>query len=903
MQNHTDDIDNLFKLLPGKSGKGELFLPLWMHLKDTEKTMEFLCSNRVSDSVIKASGMVRSDFYRTSRFLALVHDIGKCTPRFLANISTNINHCRETLESIGLSVPSLSYYASTKAIPHAVLGEVLLRSFNCPDGVCSVVGAHHGKPSAEQEKTFDYKSHLEAYSLNYYASQKSIWNSIQLVFLERALKLCGYASVSELPTLSNCAQMLLSGLLIQSDWIASNQYYFPLISEECDESENIYPVRSLQALKRTALPSIWHINTESINNEHCFQNRFGFSPNLLQKASVEVSQKAFSPGLLIIEAQMGLGKTEAALASAEILAAKSGCGGIFFGLPTQATSNGVFPRIVKWSQQVSKDSAHSIRLVHGMAEFNDEYQALFKGSAIVSEDDGESGVIANSWFSGRKQALLADFVVGTVDSALMSALEQKHVMLRHLGLCGKTVIIDECHAYDAYMSHFLLRMLQWLGAYKVPVILLSATLPAEKKRQMVQAYLYPYKSLLTKKIDLPKTNAYPLITWACENKAEQTPVENNEPFKTVEIIPLEGNELANVLRDKLSGGGCAGIIVNTVKRAQKIAESLKTEFPQKRVHVYHAQFVAQDRADREKTLLTMIGKDSTPEQRNNTIIVGTQVLEQSLDIDFDFLITDLCPMDLLLQRIGRLHRHKRCRPEILKNPICMVLKADEDTEQSSKSIYGEWLLKQTLKHLPRQIQLPLDIPKLVDHVYAAPCDDSKADPSWLAFLSRTEIETEKAENWCLPRPKMSRIEALNSIVGMLDHPVGSDKAGEAAVRDGMSSIDVLIMCRKSDELIGFLPWLKGAGLRRDSVPADEEARKIAMQRLRLPFVFGIGKNKDEVLEILEHENSNLLPLWQESPWLKGELIMLLDENGNRELCNYKLQYIKETGLHYERIGE
>ena len=161
---------------------------------------------------------------------------------------------------------------------------------------------------------------------------------------------------------------------------------------------------------------------------------------------------------------MGAGKTEAALVCAEILAAKTKRTGVFFALPTQATSDGIFPRLLDWIKNLDTDSVHAIELAHGKAQFNEDYQALrlFGGDANVGEDE-DDGVIVHQWFGGPKKTLLADFVAGTIDQLLLAALKQKHVMLRHLGLAGKVVVIDECHAYDAYMGQYLYRALNWLG--------------------------------------------------------------------------------------------------------------------------------------------------------------------------------------------------------------------------------------------------------------------------------------------------------------------------------------------------------------------------------------------------------------------------------------------------------
>ena len=198
-------------------------------------------------------------------------------------------------------------------------------------------------------------------------------------------------------------------------------------------------------------------------------------PNSLQSEILDITGDADKPGIYILEAPMGIGKTEAALSAAEILAAKYGSGGVFFGMPTQATSNGIFVRLEDWAKKNADEekTLHSIRLAHAAAELNDDYHDLVSGDSVMYDEDG-SGLVVHSGLSGRKQALLSDFVIGTVDQMLLAALKQKHVMLRHLGLAGKVVIVDECQAYDAYMNCYLDRVMTWLGVYKVPVIILSS---------------------------------------------------------------------------------------------------------------------------------------------------------------------------------------------------------------------------------------------------------------------------------------------------------------------------------------------------------------------------------------------------------------------------------------------
>jgi CRISPR-associated endonuclease/helicase Cas3 len=226
-------------------------------------------------------------------------------------------------------------------------------------------------------------------------------------------------------------------------------------------------------------------------NEKLYCQRFAFERSRpVQLALAEIASGLESPGILVLEAAMGVGKIEAALVAAEILAAKTKHKGIFFALPSQATSDAIFPRIANWVSKLDRllgDEHYSLRLMPGKAEFNDHYCKLSAGANV--DGDEENAVFVHSWFAGRKRSMLDDFVVGTIDQLLLAALKHKHLKLRHLGLANKIIIIDQCHAYDAYMSQYLHMVLSWLGAYRVAVIVLSATLPLSMRKEVVCAYL------------------------------------------------------------------------------------------------------------------------------------------------------------------------------------------------------------------------------------------------------------------------------------------------------------------------------------------------------------------------------------------------------------------------------
>ena len=899
------------KLLAGKTDPNDTsqWLPLWMHLRDTAGIMELLVRQWLPESVKKAAGLDEEKLVCLARFLGWTHDLGKAIVNFQCVILQLLPEAKQRLERLTpLYCPELN----RRETPHARAGEALLRELGYPGGIASIVGAHHGRPqaNAEVEKQFD------GWQVNYYpAGQERVWRGFWEELLRAALQDCGYSGPEDLPELNQPEEIILTGLLIMADWIASNTEYFPLILVEELGSKAAYPERVLRAWKRwnkteTALP--WTAQT-SIADPEEFAERFGFKPNAVQKAAMEAAITMEAPGILILEAQMGVGKTEAALAAAEIMAARFGAGGIFFGLPTQATANGLFPRLLQWAEKQPDDLPKSIQLAHGMAELNEAYIRLQQQPVRVQDDwdDSEAEeqrVLVNQWFRGSKQALLADFVIGTVDQLLMAALCQKHVMLRHLGLAGKVVIVDECHAYDAYMNRYLDRALEWLGWYKVPVILLSATLPAQRRAELIEAYQQKRR---------PGPNApwktscgYPLLTWTDGPEVRQTAVPLDTPGRKVQTVTLTGDILPDFLCEKMQAGGCAGVIVNTVRKAQEVAQQLREALPDKEVQVFHAQFLMPDRAAREQELLRRVGKHSTPAERDGLIVVGTQVLEQSLDLDFDVMVTELCPMDLLLQRIGRLHRHpNRSRPQPLQTAVCGVLDTGtEEFDKGSAAVYGDWLLWRTRTCLPEHIRLPEEISPLVQKVYGWAQADvlsgmEQSESMCKAYEFTQAQRKERAQAYLIPQPEVhKRFKQRNTLDGwMQDVGAQTDAAARAAVRDGDPSIEVLVMQRRADGSIHFLPWQEnGRAVASDQPPQPEDALQIARQKLRLPAVFGKAWKVDEVIRELEADNRSGLAAWQLSPLLHGELVLLLDENLTAHLAGMELCYDRENGLTYQK---
>lgn len=885
---------------------GNDWLPFWMHSFDTAGIMEKLAQKRLPESIsdyLCAECGGREKLFSTLKFCALVHDIGKVTVVFQSRIRDAVEFS-PFAEYVDL--PKSGSFERISETPHALASEAILLKFGCLRGIASIAGAHHGKPTA---LTADVCNQIEGGYKNpdnFYGrgmKYKSLFDSLWKEWLDYSLESAGFSDLSALPDISVPAQVVISGMLITADWIASNTTYFPLISADEQGQFSDYPERTEAAWNKIHFTDIWNSTARFGLDDEAFKERFGFLPNPTQADIISTATDAESSGIYIIEAPMGLGKTEAALALSEILAARAGAGGMFFGMPTQATSNGIFPRLEKWAGGLAEDEQTllAIKLAHGNAALNEDYRELFTGHSNLNIES-DSGLIVHDWFSGRKQTLLSDFVIGTVDQLLMAALKQKHVMLKHFGLSGKVVVVDECHAYDAYMSKYLDMAIQWLGIYKVPVIILSATLPAKRRAELVEAYVGRGLKCID---DAWKSSlAYPLLTYTEKNFVKQKALSFSGEQKEISVKTIYRDEVTARAGYAAERGGCVGVIVNTVRKAQEIAAELQSAFPKAEVIIMHAQFIMTDRAKREEQILKRVGKHSTPESRHGLIIVGTQVLEQSLDLDFDLMITELCPMDLLLQRTGRLHRHNRVRPQGLETACCFVLdETDDSFDSGSAAIYGEWLLMRTRALLPNKLTIPSDIPLLVQRVYDENDDrmlgelTEGMESAQEEYVKKTKKKERNACNWLIGKPSERKGKSLD---GWLDNAIGlsSEQAGERAVRDGDPSIDVIALMRDAEGQIHTVSDECERVIPADRPPSREEALLIARQKLRLPGFFGRRWNIDSTITQLESETKSNFSTWQDSALLKEEVVLLFDEDLNADLAGVQLHYDIKTGLTY-----
>lgn len=920
------DLDGLY------SGWSERTLSAWAKL-DTHSTQSLALVAHLADSAAMANWLWNHFLPSASRlklmnalgseqaarsavvFSAGVHDVGKLTPSFARKAdAVGRAFATDAMIRTGLVFPTFR-----RDVPHGIAGHLAVVQWlkarhrftpTTANTIASVVGGHHGTyPSNLQLQEARAAWHaMGERDVDEDELHLSAWHCSRVEILDRVGTATGfndhaYLWMSGWPPET---QMLISAIVILADWLASNTDYFPY--------EPLVAGRLERAVSHINLPAPWRATAPPAAEElfsHRFPQLSEFTPSPLQIAAFQAASDTTNEPLIIIEAPMGAGKTEAAYLAAEVLAHRFGSGGVFIGLPTMATANPMFDRTLDWLGNTLSHDA-SVTLAHSKASQHDRFRGLaLKGHFRQIHDDSSSPTGAHatvaSWLTGRKKANQASFVVGTVDQLLYMALRSKHVSLRHLAMAGKVVVVDECHAADDYMRVYLKRALTWLGRNRTPVVLMSATLPPGQRHEYVQAYA------AGRGVDvpsLPTTSHYPLLTlFDDEVRCVGTAQDGRSSSVRFTRFPDGNGLLVQDLRRRLHEGGCAAVIRNTVTRAQDIFDALVGEFGDD-VELVHSRFIAQHRAAKERELVAKLGPSG--DRPRKSIVVGTQVLEQSLDVDFDVMYTDLAPMDLLLQRSGRLHRHHRPhRPAAVASPEVLITGVAWETEppspdRGSRFVYGNAKLLRSAALLPPEgltAEFPTDIPRLVEIAYS----NATVPPSgWEHAWGRAEDEQrekvwkqqDKAETYLLAPP-----DAQQSLVGFSDFDVADPESprskGKQQVRDVTESIEVIVLQRGTDGLLR-LPDISGSG--RVVIPEhdlaeipDALARTMAATTVTLPTAMGTW-NFDEVEKAL---NSSInYATWDCSPWLKGQLALVLDGDLRAEVGHFDVAYDERKGLMY-----
>lgn len=894
------------------------WLPLYQHMADAAGVARILWQDFLPSATQRIlADLTDGDIGLAGRFAAwfgAIHDLGKATPAF----ASQVDWLQEKAENEGLQFhPAAAINRSD--LPHSMASYLIVHAWltsrhgfppRAAIRLAAVPLGHHGAFTIPRPEFADGSPEL--------LGTGTEWESVQQELADYAAELVGLShddfAVLRAKPAPQTATVCATALTILADWIASNTEFFPL----GDRPRPTGAARS--AMNRLNFPAPWSASetTDSI----LFSGHLGLAdPRPLQSGIVTLARSLQTPELMILEAPTGEGKTKAALGASEILAAKFGSGGVLFCLPTQATSDGIFDTIREWLDAVA-DSHVSLSLAHGKAEFNTSYQRLPRTSRIFDADSAHSdGRVVAHWFlTGRnKLATMSDFVVGTIDQLLLAGLCTKHVVLRHLGVTGKVVVIDEVHAADSFMRRYLCRMLTWLAAYDVPVIAMSATLPPSIRHELIKAYNDGRRR------KTPETatagTSYPRITYSADTGAEVIELPSSARTSTLRVEELPGttHTIAAAAFDAARTGGNVAVICNTVRRAQDVhaaVQELNEGYAD--VELIHSRFITPDRIDKEQRLRERLGPDAEPTPGvRPLIVVATQVIEQSLDIDFDVMLSDIAPIDLLLQRAGRLHRHEwkhSDRPvahSIARLHLTGFDRVDGGAPQfdsGCRAVYGTSALLRTVATLDEHfashdaITSPDHVADLVTRAY----DSIESPPSWseawgLADEQATEIDHRKRE-----RADQFRILAPGNrdLLGWANQPA-ADATGERAVaqvRDAEDSIEVVVL-----QQINGVPqipvWARdrpGENVDLGTVIDDDLAIIVARNTLRLPAYLGRPGLGDDLISELE---DNCIDTWQNSRWLRGALPLVLDENGDAEHVDHLFHYDTDLGLVITRLEQ
>jgi CRISPR-associated endonuclease/helicase Cas3 len=753
---------------------GDPFHPLLAHMLDTAAVAQAVLFREPSRTLALYAedwGLSVEEAVAWVALLVGLHDLGKASPVFQAAWEEGARR----VQAAGLPLKE-----GLDWVAHGVFTELLLKRLlkekglpeRAANDLAAALGAHHGFLASPEEKKAARRQLKQ---------EDPLWWEVRSWLLEELFQKLG-ARLPELEGGEARPEAVLRVMALASfaDWVASDPGFFPygrdpLAPDYYGEAQDL----AAEALERLG----WR--PFHLPERRDFQELFPFPPNPLQATLPQVLGSPKEPVLVLVEAPMGMGKTEAALFAHHLLQQSLYHRGLYVGLPTQATANGLFPRVQAFLEHILEKP--EVQLQHGTALLNPHYAELLERAspAQVWDEGEEGGAVASAWFSARKRAMLAPNGVGTLDQALLGVLRVKHHFIRLWGLMNRVVVLDEVHAYDVYTSGLLLSLLRWLKALGSSAIVMTATLPPSRRRELLSAWAGGEVAQ-----DL---GAYPRVAVV---EGGGVRFASLPPHRQVEValkrVPVGVEELSEHLKKALPGA--LGAIVNTVDRAQALyqalgkGEALTLEGLARRlegvsggkaweevlgtlperggevvgkvlddgtlVFLLHARFPAEERALREGVIVALFGKEGPRPER--AILVATQVAEQSLDLDFDLLYTDLAPVDLVFQRAGRLHRHERSRPEKHAFPR-LLLGVPEGLDFGKPlywdAVYEDFVLLSTWRALEGRLsfRLPQDLEPLLEAVYeealhlgeGVPKEDPGEFPADLLERARKSLESLK----------------------------------------------------------------------------------------------------------------------------------------------------------------
>lgn len=781
----------------------------------------------------KAAGLTDIAFCEWFTFFLAIHDLGKFDIRFQKKVpevfkklqpntefkSQGINNYNHGYAGFSWGVNECSDYFNTTSNAYYIWLQ-------------KVVG-HHGK--------FPQVSKLDRPAfVNPKIIEQDKKSRIQFIQTMKTF----FAPNQELKNLPEEPSEFLAGFCSICDWIGSNNEYFSFSSDfdknksDLENCQNYFNSRVEDALR--ALKEIGVI--PSIQSEGGM--KFLFSDYIPQGVQTVVNQLPLEQSLTIIEAPTGSGKTEAALSYASLLLSSGVSETVTFALPTQATTNAMLPRIEKVAPKMFKEEANLI-LAHGKSRFNEKYINIKNRNKNIPKNE-DCKVQCSNWLgSSKKRSFLGQIGLSTIDQVLLSVLPVKHYFVRSFGIGRSILIIDEVHAYDNYMYGLLEEVIRQQKKLGGSIILLSATLPFIQKTKLLSAWDIEFDE----DYDF-KSASYPLIT----SSVLSEPLSLNKkdmpsPF-SVSISLFYGKELqfSDDLISQIVNAGQNGasvcVICNIVADAQQfakvISEKVSDNIP---VDIFHSRYQFKDRKTKENAVIDQYGEEG---KRMGRILVATQVVEQSLDIDFDWMVTQLCPADLLFQRLGRLHRHNHNRPKGFEERKVTVILPTKNLEFGGtgivySNVLALWKTQQLLEK-NSVIEFPEAYRDWIEEVYDE--DDSTVSDELkelnFDYICKNESRHYIANNLVQNRDTINAIDDL------------SDNAS-SLTRDGEMSVSLIPLSDDDTLLDGTIisnlaEWDKWEQLSLNTIPVPRSWRNNFTELEKGYMKIDMQKNQDYVFE-------------------------------------------------------
>lgn len=615
--------------------------------------------------------LVSELFPKGSELIAGSHDIGKVSPTFQEKIYRGIDgYCHNSKPGLERFNPDTEKQWGG----HAGVSQATAQHLKLGRYIPEILGQHHGYSPNVTNLATD-----ELFGGPAWQQRRE-----ELVAgLKTALQ-------TEFPSVTSDLQArALAGFTTVADWIGSGSLF--------DE-----PAENWQPHIKQALDAAGFVKP-TLKQDLSFAEIFNFQPRDIQQCFIE---QVTQPGIYVLEAPMGLGKTEAALYAAYRMLVAKQATGIYFALPTQLTSDKIHERVEAFLNQIlTSNSLHQQPL-------------LLHGNAWLKTELGKEGNPGGSWFQASKRGVLAPFAVGTIDQALMAVMNVKHGFVRTFGLVGKVVILDEVHSYDSYTGTILDELVQALRQLHCTVIILSATLTQQRRSVLLNC--------------VSTNKDYPLISVAPKTGGliEQTVQKIADVSVTVQHCQDDSSAIEEALW-RAEQGQQVLWVENTVTEAQQIYLLLASRdcSPKIECGLLHSRFLKTDREHNESYWTDLYGKEGSSQRlQSGRILVGTQVLEQSLDIDADFLISRFAPSDMLLQRVGRLWRHQNtprpagaCREVWLLAPVLANAIANPDQAfGKTANVYSPYVLCRSLQvwQSQKEFVVPGQIREIIEATYA-----------------------------------------------------------------------------------------------------------------------------------------------------------------------------------------